>query len=169
MTLTFLWPWPGPQQLYTTLTFYILSMEMADFYQAVGDTSFLLWVSANLNKIVIRNSCKLLKNWMKIRYLNLVLLLPLLSIAELEQNFIYTEWQVVASHAAVARSSPLYYARGAQGVVLMRVGGCNQSIGSTVSDAIIRSWLWLTATRSSQLWCFSTLLQVVDNLTHILW
>ena len=27
--------------------------------------------------------------------------------------------------------------------------GCYQSIGSTVSDAIVRSWLWLTATRSS--------------------
>ena len=42
-------------------------------------------------------------------------------------------------------------------------GGCDQSIGSTVSDAIVRSWLWLTATRSSPLGCFSTLLQVVDN------
>ena len=47
-------------------------------------------------------------------------------------------------------------------------GGCDQSIGSTVSDAIIRSWLWLTATRSSSLGCFSTLLQVVDNRLHIL-
>ena len=28
-------------------------------------------------------------------------------------------------------------------------GGCDQSIGSTISDAIVRSWLWLTATRSS--------------------
>ena len=44
-------------------------------------------------------------------------------------------------------------------------GGCDQSIGSTVSDAIVRSWLWLTATRSSTLGCFSTLLQVVDNCT----
>ena len=26
-------------------------------------------------------------------------------------------------------------------------GGCDQSIGSTVSDAIIRSWLWSTAIR----------------------
>ena len=24
-------------------------------------------------------------------------------------------------------------------------GGCDQSIGSTVSDAIVHSWLWLTA------------------------
>ena len=30
-------------------------------------------------------------------------------------------------------------------------GGCDQSIGSTVSDAIVHSWLWLTATRSSPL------------------
>ena len=42
-------------------------------------------------------------------------------------------------------------------------GGCDQPIGSTVSDAIVRTWLWLTATRSSPLGCFSTLLQVVDN------
>ena len=33
----------------------------------------------------------------------------------------------------------------------------------TVSDAIVRSWLWLTATRSSPLGYFSKLLQVVDN------
>ena len=42
-------------------------------------------------------------------------------------------------------------------------GGCDQSIGSTVSDAIVCSWLWLTATRSSPLGYFSRLLQVVDN------
>ena len=34
-------------------------------------------------------------------------------------------------------------------------GGCNQSIGSTISDAIVRSWLWSTATRSSPLGYFS--------------
>ena len=34
-------------------------------------------------------------------------------------------------------------------------GGCDQSIGSTVSDAIIHSLLWSTATRSSPLGCFS--------------
>ena len=43
-------------------------------------------------------------------------------------------------------------------------GGCEQSIESTVSDAIVRSWLWLTATRSSPLGYFSRLLQVVDEL-----
>ena len=48
-------------------------------------------------------------------------------------------------------------------------GGCDQSIGSTVSDAIVRSWLWLTATRSSPVGCFSALLQVVDNWPHFLW
>ena len=41
--------------------------------------------------------------------------------------------------------------------------GWDQSIGSTVSDAIIRCWLWSTATRSSILGYFSRLLQVVDN------
>ena len=34
-------------------------------------------------------------------------------------------------------------------------GGCAQSIGSTVSDAIVRSQLWSTATRSSPLGYFS--------------
>ena len=33
----------------------------------------------------------------------------------------------------------------------MRVGGGDQSIGSTVSEAIVRSWLWSTATRSSNI------------------
>ena len=33
--------------------------------------------------------------------------------------------------------------------------GCDQSIGSTVSDAIVRSWLWSNATRSSPLDYFS--------------
>ena len=42
-------------------------------------------------------------------------------------------------------------------------GGCVPSIGSTVSQAIVRSWLWSTATRSSPLGYFSRLLQVVDN------
>ena len=57
--------------------------------------------------------------------------------------------------------------RGAQGVLPR--GGCNQSIRSTVSDAIVRSWLWLTATRGSPFCYFSKLLQVVDNWNHILW
>ena len=35
--------------------------------------------------------------------------------------------------------------------------GCDNSIGSTVSDAIVRSWLWLTATRSSPLGRFSSI------------
>ena len=49
------------------------------------------------------------------------------------------------------------------GTALCRVGGCDQSIGSTVSDAIVHSWLWLTATRSSPLCYFSKLQRVVDN------
>ena len=48
-------------------------------------------------------------------------------------------------------------------------GGCDQSIRSTISDAIVSSWLWLSATRSSPLGYFSRLLQVVDNWPHILW
>ena len=41
--------------------------------------------------------------------------------------------------------------------------GCDQSNGSTVSDAIFRSWLWSTVTMSSLFSYFSRLLQVVDN------
>ena len=39
--------------------------------------------------------------------------------------------------------------------------GCDHSIGSTVSDAIIRSWLWSTATRSP-LGFFSRIQLIVD-------
>ena len=42
-------------------------------------------------------------------------------------------------------------------------GVCDQSIGSTVSDAVARSWLGSTSTMSSLLGYFSRLLQVVDN------
>ena len=62
----------------------------------------------------------------------------------------------------------LYYARGAQGDCPWGLM-CDQSSGSTFSDAIVRSWLWRTATRSSPLGCFSRLLQVVANWPHILW
>ena len=75
---------------------------------------------------------------------------------------------MVASHAAVARSSPAEVALIFTMHVALRGtahegGGCDQSIGSTVSNAIVRSWLLLIAIRSSSLGCFSTLLQVVDN------
>ena len=82
--------------------------------------------------------------------------------------------KVVASHAAVARSRPAEVAL----IYTMHVAlrgycpwgwGCDQSIASTVSDAIVRSCLYLTATRSYPLDCFSTLLEVVDNWPHILW
>ena len=46
---------------------------------------------------------------------------------------------------------------------------CDQSIGSAVSDAIVRSWLWSISTRSSPLGYFGKLLQVVENLPHMLW
>ena len=42
-------------------------------------------------------------------------------------------------------------------------GGCDQSIGSTVSDAIVHSRLRSTATRSSPFGLLQYLLQVVDN------
>ena len=90
-----------------------------------------------------------------------------------------SEWmhigKVVASHAAVARSSPAEVAliytiwTRRSGGTAHEGRGCDQTIGSTVSDAIVRSYVWLTATRSSPLGCFSTLLQVVDICPHILW
>ena len=45
---------------------------------------------------------------------------------------------------------------------------CDQSIGSNSHDAILRSWLWSTATGSSPFGYFSILLQVVGNWLHIL-
>ena len=77
----------------------------------------------------------------------------------------YPEWphrQGGCSHAAVARGVPLMLhgfilCTWRAGGTAREGGGCDQSIGS------IRSWLWLTATRSSPLGCFSTILQVVDN------
>ena len=43
--------------------------------------------------------------------------------------------------------------------------GCDQSIGSTVSDAIVRSWSWSTATMSSPLGYFSRLLPPLSGRT----
>ena len=37
-----------------------------------------------------------------------------------------------------------------------------QSIGCTISNAIVRSWLWSTATRSCTLGYFSSITGVVD-------
>ena len=54
----------------------------------------------------------------------------------------------------------LYYERGAQGVRPMRVG-CDQSIGSNVSDAIVRSWLWSAAGRKTFL--IGLLLQITAS------
>ena len=61
-------------------------------------------------------------------------------------NIVESKGKVVASHAEVA----LIYAMDVALRGYCSSGwGCDQSIGSTVSDAIVRSWLWLTATRSS--------------------
>ena len=76
--------------------------------------------------------------------------------------------KVVASHAEVARSSPaevalIYTMHEALKGYCHEGGECGQSIGSTVSGAIVRRWLWLTATRSSPGGCFCALLKVVYN------
>ena len=73
--------------------------------------------------------------------------------------------KVVASHAEGCKIESrlwlscrdLYYVRSARGTA-HEGGGA-----TTVSDAIARSCLWSTATRSSPLGYFSRLLQVVDN------
>ena len=46
------------------------------------------------------------------------------------------------------------------------LGGCNQSIGSTVFDAMVRSWLWSTAS-SSPLGYFSKLLKLTPHFVII--
>ena len=45
----------------------------------------------------------------------------------------------------------------------MRVGGATSQLDLPSLTPIVRSWLWLSATRSSPLGCFSTLQQVADN------
>ena len=87
--------------------------------------------------------------------------------------------KVVAVHAEgckVARSNPcvaelhrFILCTRRSGGTTDEGGGWDQSIGSTIFDAIVLSWLWSTATRRSQLSYFRRLLQVVDNWPHILW
>ena len=68
---------------------------------------------------------------------------------------------MVASHAAVARSSPAEVAliyticMWRSGDTAHEGGGCDKSIGSIVSDAIVRSWLWLIATIGVPHWTAS--------------
>ena len=58
----------------------------------------------------------------------------------------------------------LYCARGSQGVLSLRVGiKASQSIGTTISDASVRSELWLTATCSYPLGYFSSITASIDN------
>ena len=72
--------------------------------------------------------------------------------------------KVVASHAEGFKVGRGYCPTPLLGRGYCQKGwGCDQSIRSTVSDAMVRSWLWSTATRSSPLGYFSKLLQVVDN------
>ena len=65
--------------------------------------------------------------------------------------------KVVASYAEQVRWTPgtvstdLYGVRGVQGDATHYGGANSQSIGSTISDASVDSWLWSTATRSCQL------------------
>ena len=84
-----------------------------------------------------------------------------------QQNSLYTLsgriGKVVASHAegckiesrAVAELHRFILCTIRSGGAAHEGGGCDQSVGSTDSDAIVRSWLWSTATRSSPLGYFS--------------
>ena len=63
---------------------------------------------------------------------------------------------MVATHAAVARSSPaevalIYTMHVALRAYCHKGEEGDQSIGSTVSDTIVHSWFWLTATRGPHL------------------
>ena len=66
-------------------------------------------------------------------------------------TFPWTRVRAPVATASLAICRPRLHRaiRGAQGVLPMREG-CDQSIGSTISDAIVQSWLWSTATRSTQ-------------------
>ena len=83
--------------------------------------------------------------------------------------------KVVASPAAVARSIPgwgctdLYYARGAQGVLPMRVGGATINWIYRLRRHCSLLGVVDCNYRSSPLGYFSRLLQVVDDWPHILW
>ena len=75
--------------------------------------------------------------------------------------------KVVASHAGIPGSSPgLTEAIYMHCALVALRGHCpvnGQSIGSAVSDAIVRSWLWSTATGSYPLGYLGSILQVVAN------
>ena len=73
-------------------------------------------------------------------------------------------WKVDFREVAV-----IYTIHDALGRYFSSERGCDQSIGSTGSDAIVHSWLWSTETRSSH-WVTSVdYCPVVDNWPHILW
>ena len=77
---------------------------------------------------------------------------------------------VVASHAEAARSSPaedalIYTMHEALREYCHEGGGSDQSIGSTVSGAIVRSWLWSTATRTSPLRFFKSTAETTGTNT----
>ena len=93
-------------------------------------------------------------------------------------SFLYPEWThrqggcLVCCGCTLDSSwgyTDLFYARCAQGVLPVRVGGAtSQLILPSLTPLSVAGCGWLN-TRSSQLGCFSTLLQVVDNWPHILW
>ena len=64
--------------------------------------------------------------------------------------------KVARSNSDCGWAAPIYAMHEGSGGTAREGGAeCDQSIGSTVSDAIVCSWLWSTAARSSPLGYFS--------------
>ena len=70
--------------------------------------------------------------------------------------------RVVAARLAICRPRLHFAIRGAHVVLPLRVWSATSQL-DLVSDSIVRSWLWSTATKSYPLDYFSIFLQVVDN------
>ena len=73
------------------------------------------------------------------------------------------------SNPSCGRAAPIYTLHEGSGCTVHEGRGCDQSIGLTISDAIVHSQLWSTVTRSSPLGYFRSILKVVDNSPHNRW
>ena len=83
-----------------------------------------------------------------------------------------SRFYVSLAAAGLAICAPHLYRAIRRAMVLLPCvyGGRNgQSIETTVSDVVVRNWLWSSVTGSSPLGYFDRLLQVVDNWPHIPW
>ena len=85
----------------------------------------------------------------------------------------YTEWPYRQGGCLIcwrlqgqlpSQAAPIYTLHEEIGGTAHEGGVKSKSIGCTISDAIVRSWLWSTASRSCPLGYFSRLLQVIFPL-----